>query len=1648
MSLYLGKNPVSVKFGSKVIKSVDNKELKVLQNGTYTIDPDSDYTGFNPVKVAIPAVGSTITVKNLTGKTIDANDKVWLNYYYKKGDTNFDVLSSPSGHDLGMLFSNGNLAFCNGNLYSIGLDSATKLTSYSSVIKYAPCTSFLKDSLYATSSFYGSASSVHNKWIICSNGSYVALGQSMPPLVSNSNTDLWTVNYSINNSTCYVSHYNEKLERDISFSDETSNIWSHAVYGDSSFVYNDYIYSLRYDSTYHIYAKLELDKENQMFSSYSSYTPTNIKAIYPFGMTLDNKILICTTDSMYKYVDYADNPSTGAKELALPNKASIQFFELVENKTTGGLTSVRGYTSDEMPPILQPYFSGTNNKASWTWNRFSGVLTGVTNDSIIAVQYKDGQWTSKEVILPNYTPKITDAISFNDDMSVAFVTGSVAKIYNIDDKEEWHAVSYSLANINEDTVTGQAETNAEPEAEFPVTIADIGGSISPDPLTVTPSIEDATVLEAQYDVYTSPFTDAQGQTYDSVSTVKVRKIGSWIDSHLSADNIRKDVSVLGVKGNIIELVPETITVSANTQLQTFTPSTGNGFTEVKVNAITLQDKTVTPTSSQQTVYHDSNYTGLNSVTVKAVDASADSNIKAENIKENVTILGVTGTFAGKKIDSYKTVTPTTSHQTIRPDEGFDGISYVNVNPVTYNIDSNIKAENIRKNISILGIKGTWGGVYSPLSIAPKITAQTFTPEEGQDGFNTVEVSAVTSSIDSNILPKNIKRGITILGVEGNYIPENLQSKVVNPTTAVQNVTYDDGYEGLNNVQVNAVTSAIDENIKAENIRQDVSILGVTGTLEEGIKQAEVEPLKSVAPTKEPIVVKPDEGYKALSQVNIEGVSASIDPNILAENIKKGIEILGVTGNLESQEKIIQNKKEVEPSMIQQVVTPDVGYDALLQVIVKAVTASIDPNILPKNIKKNISILGVTGTLEEGEEQKWFDFLGISGVGTMNKNIDNGGTIASILKIIENNWELKKLFTDLTPEGKIPSNINAALFDLVYGYDNLSTTDNGLEQLFIFFTGGQLYTDYSELIRIEDQIRWFYPYTNDYGVDGCLINYTDDGTEKVLKLYVLTDSTNTKQPVPVLVDGTMSASLLPEGFDGFRYVVDMTIPAHTVFDPKVTSDKKLNWVLQARKGVKSLIHVNENQPLTIDVSAYDKNFGEEDNGETFNIFDLNGSGKYTYNENEKSIQPTSSSIKYSQFKKKDKYVYYFCFTQNSLSGRGSGYYYIAQCNNLFDLWVYFDGGSVYYPAWVYDSSNNLTNTSSYRISLTGKNYYRVTVSNTNSIKIELSFDKTTWYTLLNSTISSYNSSTTNSIYISQNAKFYPDECYVEDAGGQKVFSLTKYKQGKLTSHTIYPLTKDLLFYERKNYLGNLVNYVDNGDAVDIKLYRTSSFGTNTSDLSYPFEFDSTIDTSKLIDGSNFIINKNLNAITNGPKSYHVASGSSYGYFKIHTPNKSTTFSVTAYVSSESNYDFGGCYVGTQIYNASRDAIKSSTTDGHGKWLFMNDNSSQGTYTTTLDANTDYYIQFYYTKDSSGDSGEDRVVIKNIKFPYYGKNDLYIFAPDENLGSEYQNVEYVDTISIPEHNIYVNEDNQWYQAKHITIDVDNADTTIYTEIENKE
>lgn len=91
-----------------------------------------------------------------------------------------------------------------------------------------------------------------------------------------------------------------------------------------------------------------------------------------------------------------------------------------------------------------------------------------------------------------------------------------------------------------------------------------------------------------------------------------------------------------------------------------------------------------------------------------------------------------------------------------------------------------------------------------------------------------KANAIKLDKDTNLLPQNLRQGITCLGVEGNLAPDKPdQSKTVSPTTDSQTITPDTGYE-LASVTINPVTNSIDANIIAENIKSGVTILGVSG----------------------------------------------------------------------------------------------------------------------------------------------------------------------------------------------------------------------------------------------------------------------------------------------------------------------------------------------------------------------------------------------------------------------------------------------------------------------------------------------------------------------------------------------------------------------------------------------------------------------------------------------------------------------------------------------------------------------------------------------------------------------------------------------------------------------------------------------------
>lgn len=100
----------------------------------------------------------------------------------------------------------------------------------------------------------------------------------------------------------------------------------------------------------------------------------------------------------------------------------------------------------------------------------------------------------------------------------------------------------------------------------------LSSNILPEDLLLKPTKELNTGEDIQYDEYSGPFESTDGKKYDAADKIKVRKIGAWIDSEISADNIREGHTILGVSGNVKELVEEEITIKSTTSTQTITPS--------------------------------------------------------------------------------------------------------------------------------------------------------------------------------------------------------------------------------------------------------------------------------------------------------------------------------------------------------------------------------------------------------------------------------------------------------------------------------------------------------------------------------------------------------------------------------------------------------------------------------------------------------------------------------------------------------------------------------------------------------------------------------------------------------------------------------------------------------------------------------------------------------------------------------------------------------------------------------------------------------------------------------------------------------------------------------------------------------------------
>lgn len=194
-------------------------------------------------------------------------------------------------------------------------------------------------------------------------------------------------------------------------------------------------------------------------------------------------------------------------------------------------------------------------------------------------------------------------------------------------------------------------------------------------------------------------------------------------------------------------------------------------------------------------------------------------------------------------------------------------------------------------------QGGGGGDYTPYDgeyeVTPSTEDQTLaTKDKGLD--DNVTVKAVTAAIDENIKAENIKQGVTILGIDGSYEGETPESfggpYEVTPSTVGQtlhtaNLMMDE------DVKVGAVSATIDENIRPENIKKDIQILGVMGTLEGGEDVPAYEGSYSVTPDTASQTLL-TAGKKMEQNLEIEGISPvdskqnvfaayTVDPNTTA-----------------------------------------------------------------------------------------------------------------------------------------------------------------------------------------------------------------------------------------------------------------------------------------------------------------------------------------------------------------------------------------------------------------------------------------------------------------------------------------------------------------------------------------------------------------------------------------------------------------------------------------------------------------------------------------------------------------------------------------------------------------------------------------------
>lgn len=327
------------------------------------------------------------------------------------------------------------------------------------------------------------------------------------------------------------------------------------------------------------------------------------------------------------------------------------------------------------------------------------------------------------------------------------------------------------------------------------------------------------------------------------------------------------------------------------------------------------------------------------------------NITSNGIYNVTAYASASVSVAGQTVNNQnKTVSASTVQTTVTYDNGYTGLGTVTINAIptgTAGTPTATKSAVSNNQITITpSVTNTTGYITGSTKTG---TAVTVSANELVSG--TKSITANGSNIDVTnyaTVSVNVPTGGTI----------NNQDKSATPTESQQSITYDTGYTGLGTVTIAAISSNYVGSNIATRSSADLTANGATITAPAGYYSASAAKSIAIGTVTAPATIT-STGATLTTGTNTLTLSKSVSvtPNVTAAGYISQGTASNATVTLTASV-TTKGAATYTPSSTNQTISSG-------QYLTGIQTISGDANLLASNIKKDVSIFGVTGTYEGG-----------------------------------------------------------------------------------------------------------------------------------------------------------------------------------------------------------------------------------------------------------------------------------------------------------------------------------------------------------------------------------------------------------------------------------------------------------------------------------------------------------------------------------------------------------------------------------------------------------------------------------------------------------------------------------------------------------